>query len=151
MLTEQPDGSLQCTAQPESGEPPAAAVFTFTDISGTLEMSSSGPENDISLSDTIYDGIFRKLVTDNIFFAFNDGQFAATVFFAIFFGCALAKHLSGTGMKAESSSLFMLLKVCPRRASFVTQNGLTFSVHLVKTLELCVYEIAACRTLKALW
>jgi Na+/H+-dicarboxylate symporter len=52
---------------------------------------SSGPASGISLSDTIYDGVFTKLFTSNIFGSFVSANFAAVVFFAIFFGVALAK------------------------------------------------------------
>lgn len=57
------------------------------------------------MSDTIYDGVFTKLITSNIFFSFVDSNFAAVIVFAIFFGVALGKVIFGHGISQHESSL----------------------------------------------
>ena len=113
LLSQLEDGTLECMVPDATlEEPNPSTLFSFTDVSGTLSTEDSGPEDGISLSDTIYDGIFKKLVTDNIFLSFNEGSFAAVVFFAIFFGVALGQHLTADGLTMESSSFMRVLKVC---------------------------------------
>jgi len=86
-LAEMDNGTVICTSHYASEEDIA---FTIVDITGRFVTKTSGPSSTITLSDTVYDGVFTKLFTDNIFFAFVDANFAAVVFFAIFFGIALA-------------------------------------------------------------
>lgn len=87
FLAEMDDGTVVCTT--DFGDE-ANTLFTITDVSGTFATTSSGPSDNISLSDTIYDGIFTKLVPSNITAAFAEGNFAAIVVFAIIFGVALS-------------------------------------------------------------
>lgn len=94
-LTEMIDGSVMCAADSEQ-----SSDFYIEDISGTFVKTSGGVRSDISLSDTIYDGVFTKLVTDNVVGSFNDANFAAVVFFAIAFGVALSRVI----FKNETSS-----------------------------------------------
>jgi len=89
FITEQSDGSLMCMEG--SGD---NIDFLVDDISATFVTKSSGARDDISLSDTIYDGIFTKLITSNIFTSFNSANFAAVVVFAIAFGSALGQVLN---------------------------------------------------------
>jgi len=88
FLTEMEDGSVMCSADMEE-----SSTFLIEDIEGTFVKSSGGVRSDISLSDTIYDGVFTKLVTDNIVSSFDTANFAAVVFFSIAFGVALSKIL----------------------------------------------------------
>merc|ERR1712029_732731 len=53
----------------------------------------------VSLSDTIYEGIFEKIVPSNIIDAFATSQFTAVMFFAIVFGAALSRELGQDGSK----------------------------------------------------
>jgi len=53
----------------------------------------------ISLSDTIYEGIFEKIVPSNIVNAFAGSEFTAVMFFAIVFGAALSPELGRDGSK----------------------------------------------------
>ena len=55
FLTEMDDGSVMCAA--DNGD---SSTFLIEDISGTFVKKSGGVKNDISLSDTVYDGVFRK-------------------------------------------------------------------------------------------
>lgn len=106
FLAELDDGTVVCTA--DYGDD-ANKEFTIIDITKTFMTSSSGPKNSISLSDTVYDGVFRKLVTSNIFESFVSANFAAVVFFAIFFGVALARVYDRT-KTATSRSVMDLFK-----------------------------------------
>jgi Na+/H+-dicarboxylate symporter len=69
-----------------------SSQFVIEDISGSFLRASGGSaRDDITMSDTIYQGVFLKLITSNIFSAFVDGNFAAVIFFAIVFGVALGR------------------------------------------------------------
>ena len=50
--------------------------FEIIDITASLATSSGGLA-DLSMSETIYEGVFMKLITANIFYDFVDGNFAA--------------------------------------------------------------------------
>jgi len=80
-----------------------AAAF-FGTFSTLMFMKFYDTENDaaevektvseVSLSDTIYEGIFEKIVPNNIVAAFANSSFTAVLFFAGVFGAALApEHL----------------------------------------------------------
>jgi Na+/H+-dicarboxylate symporter len=62
------------------------------------------------MSETIYTGIFTKLVTSNIFVSFHSGNFAAIAFFAIFFGFALGKVLQQHRIAETESSVMRLFR-----------------------------------------
>lgn len=59
FLTEGDDGSITCA----TGADEANTEFVIDDISKTFVKSTSGARDDISLSDTFYDGVFTKLIT----------------------------------------------------------------------------------------
>ena len=90
FITEMTDGSLTCM---EGTEDNVNSQFVISDIHGTFSKNGGGPKDDISLSDTIYDGVFKKLIPSNIFLSFVDANFAAVVVFAIAFGFALGRIL----------------------------------------------------------
>lgn len=90
-VAEGTDGNVYCSAN--YTEDDASVLFTINDINGTLAKSSSGARDDMSLSDTIYEGVFMKIVTENIVESFAESNFAAVVFFAILFGVALSRVL----------------------------------------------------------
>jgi len=95
LLTEMADGSLMCL--PDANETSPFSQFEIIDVSASFARSDGGgPANDLSMSDTVYQGVFEKLITDNIFFAFVDGNFAAVVVFAIVFGIALGQVMLET-------------------------------------------------------
>lgn len=103
-ITEGADGTLTCMSGAEMDD----TKFIISDLSGAFVKSSSGARNDISLSDTVYDGVFTKLVTDNITVAFFSANFAAIVVFACAFGVALSKVLSRMEQEASGSSSIIL-------------------------------------------
>ncbi|CAB9507186.1 Putative sodium-dependent excitatory amino acid transporter glt [Seminavis robusta] len=102
-LSHAADGSVACSANHTDG---MSNYFIITDVDNTFETTSSGPQDDISMSDTIYDGVFTKLVTSNIFASFVEANFAAVVIFAIVFGAALARVLQKKHI-SESESVFV--------------------------------------------
>ncbi len=76
LLTENAaDGSLMCI--PDANLTSPFSQFEIVDVSAGLMRSSGGNLADLTMSETIYDGVFLKLITDNVFFAFVDGNFAS--------------------------------------------------------------------------
>merc|ERR1719413_173271 len=53
----------------------------------------------VSLSDTIYEGIFEKIIPNNIVDAFAGSEFTAVMFFSVVFGAALSPELGRDGSK----------------------------------------------------
>lgn len=89
-ITEASDGSLYCTESTDK-----SSTFMMKDINGYFVVNTEGiPQDDVSLSDQLYEGVFMKLFTNNIFYALTDGNFAAVVIFAIIFGAALGKEMT---------------------------------------------------------
>lgn len=76
---------------------------------GADDGSDSKSMSQVSLSDTIYEGIFEKIVPNNIVDAFADSQFTAVMFFAIVFGAALSPELS-----RDDSKLMEILREMDR-------------------------------------
>jgi Na+/H+-dicarboxylate symporter len=102
FLAEMTDGSLMCTSEfMEDSE-----KFTIVDITNTFVTASGGAADDISLSDTVYDGVFTKLVTSNITASFVEANFAAVVLFAVVFGIALSRVIE----KKTSDTLVFILE-----------------------------------------
>jgi len=104
FLAEFEDGSVSCTADLDNAD----NTFYIEDLTGTFVQTSSGAADDISLSDTIYEGVFTKLVPSNIFVSFVGDNFAAVVFFAIFFGVALSRVLDQQTGENDISFLMKL-------------------------------------------
>lgn len=106
FITEMEGGSLTCAADP----PAANASFVIDDLSGHF-VKTSGAFAQISMSDTLYSGVFMKLITDNITMSFQDGNFAAVVIFAIACGCSLGRVLfTSMGGVAERSTLVLFIR-----------------------------------------
>lgn len=102
LLTESMnDGSLVCVSDINATSP--YSQFEIIDVSANFARAGGGgPADDLSMSDTVYQGVFEKLITANIFFAFVDGNFAAVVVFAIFFGVALGQVMMEKGEKDQA-------------------------------------------------
>lgn len=75
LLTELDDGSLMCMADANATSP--FTQFEIKDLTASLQFADGSGFADLSMSDTIYEGVFLKLLTDNIFYAFVDGNFAS--------------------------------------------------------------------------
>jgi len=98
VLAEDDNGSVACMSKnlTESMD----SNFVLIDVNNALTSTDSGI-GAVSLSDTIYEGIFEKIVPDNIIGAFAGNNFAAVIFFAVVFGAALSpvalKNKNGDG------------------------------------------------------
>ena len=73
-LTEMGDGTLMCSAGTSAN---ASSQFELIDVTGSLARTGGAGYADLSMSETIYDGLFIKMITDNIFFALVDSNFAS--------------------------------------------------------------------------
>jgi len=102
-LSHNVNGSVVCSANLTND---MSSYFVISDIDNTFQTTSSGPQDDISMSETVYEGVFEKLITSNIFASFVEANFAAVVLFAICFGAALARALQKKGI-SESESIFV--------------------------------------------
>lgn len=105
-LSELSDGTVQCLAENATD---TDTLFIIDDISGTFQRVSQGARDDISLSDTIYDGVFSKLITSNIMVSFIESNFAAVIVFAIFAGVALGEVIFNRGMSVKDCTLVSVL------------------------------------------
>jgi Na+/H+-dicarboxylate symporter len=99
------DGSLQCSDTGSSD----AMSFLFNDLTNSLSKKGSRLQ-DISLSDTIYNGVFTKMITTNIFASFVSANFAAVVIFAIAFGVALGRVMFKRGGDVGVGAVVNLFK-----------------------------------------
>ena len=97
-----PDGSLLCTKDYTTKDD---TEFRIVDITKTYVTKEDGPVT-LSLSDTIYQGIFHKIVPTNIVASFSSGNFAAVIFFALIFGFALGKVMRENKRQNILISLF---------------------------------------------
>jgi solute carrier family 1 (neutral amino acid transporter) protein 5 len=100
FLAEMANGTLMCTSEYMEEED---INFHIVDITGTFKTNSGGAADDISLSDTVYDGVFTKLVTSNITQSFTEANFAAVVLFAVCFGVALSRVLDKNKAKKNNA------------------------------------------------
>lgn len=76
--------------------------WTFNDVNNSFVMKGGAAiVEDVSLSDTVYEGVFLKLITDNIFKEFVNMNFAAIVVFAIAMGVATSKVVSRMTNKTQ--------------------------------------------------
>ncbi|CAB9520857.1 Putative sodium-dependent excitatory amino acid transporter glt [Seminavis robusta] len=109
FLAHMPDGSVTCTANFTDD---SYTTFFLHDVDSTFVTTSSGPANDISLSDTIYQGVFEKLISNNIVESFVEANFAAVVMFAMVFGLALGRVvLQKTANLADSFVICFLKEI----------------------------------------
>mmetsp|Transcript_4708 Transcript_4708/g.11995 ORF Transcript_4708/g.11995 Transcript_4708/m.11995 type:complete len:549 (+) Transcript_4708:450-2096(+) len=106
-LAEMDNGSVMCSADYAPDD--ANVNFVIEDISKTF-VTTSGNVASVSLSDTIYNGIFTKIVPSNIIGAFAGNNFAAVIFFAILFGAALSKVVAK--VRGKESYVIGFLKEC---------------------------------------
>lgn len=102
FIAEMEDGTLACTADYSND---SAIDFVLNDLNGAFVKTGGGARNDISLSDTVYEGVFMKLITSNIIGAFNSANFAGIIVFAIVFGVALSGVLNKMHTNGKDSSI----------------------------------------------
>ena len=85
LLTEEVDGSIVCMPNGNASSP--YTQFEIIHLTASLARADGGSLADLSMSETIYDGVFMKLVTDNIFFTFVDGNFASVSDYLFLVSC----------------------------------------------------------------
>lgn len=107
FMTETSGGNLVCMENPDIEN----STFIIDDLTGSFVRTSGSIEDSISLSDTVYDGVFTKLFTDNVTVSFAEANFAAVVFCAIVFGVALSRVISREGGEKRSSVMPFLKEV----------------------------------------
>ena len=105
FVTETPEGVLMCKPKPDAED----MEFVINDLNGAFVTESAGINDDMSLSDTLYQGVFEKLIANNIIGSFVEANFAAVIVFAVACGLALGKVLEKKA-KRESSSVMSLLR-----------------------------------------
>jgi Na+/H+-dicarboxylate symporter len=109
-VAENDDGSITCSSEYASDDP--NVNFIIEDVSKTF-VTSSGSTTELSLSETIYQGIFQKSVPSNIIGAFNESNFAAIIFFAIVFGIALSRVvLHAKGVHSQLMGVLREIDTC---------------------------------------
>lgn len=105
FLAHMSDGSVTCTADLTND---TMTKFIIHDLDSTFVKASSGPQDNISMSDTIRQGVFEKLIPSNIFDAFVSSNFAGVVMFAIAVGVALGSIVLKKAQQGGSVVLVFL-------------------------------------------
>lgn len=100
-LTKMADGSVSCLPGNNGSNTTFDIMFNGDSLGSTISGGSSVAD-DVSLSDTIYDGVFMKLFAKNIFQEFYNGNFTAVVVFAIIFGVGLFYAVKKRGGRSIS-------------------------------------------------
>lgn len=106
-LTHAGNGSVFCTA--ENLTDGMSSYFIIEDVDTSFQHTNNGVE-ELSFSDTLYDGVFVKLIPSNIFLEFVNANFAAIVVFAICCGAALSRSLFKAGRSTAESVLVNFLR-----------------------------------------
>jgi Na+/H+-dicarboxylate symporter len=106
-LTHDTIGSVFCTAANLTDD--MSNFFTIEDVDNTFVKSQTGVA-DLTFSETMYDGVFVKMIPSNIFVEFVNSNFAGVVVFAICLGAALSRCLYKTGKNPADSVLVNFLK-----------------------------------------
>ena len=88
-LTEQEDGSIVCAAGDASGDP---TLFRLDDVNGYYQQSIDSEQPvKLSLSESIYQGLFLQLVDTNMIGMFANANFLGVIILGAGFGIALNK------------------------------------------------------------
>jgi Na+/H+-dicarboxylate symporter len=65
-------------------------IFLLNDINNVFQKNNgSSIKNDISVSQTFQEGVFKKIFIENLIETFLEANFLGVICFSIFFGCAL--------------------------------------------------------------
>lgn len=104
-ITEAAGGTLSCAAHNGT-----SSQFYLEDITGSISMASGDDLEEKSMSDTIYEGVFTKIVTDNVFVSFAEANFAAVVFMAICFGIAVSSTSEDDGVDCRQTLVVRFFK-----------------------------------------
>lgn len=105
VLAEAKNGTITCISKALADG--IDSTFILHDLNNTLVETNSAVTQ-VSISDTVYEGIFEKIVPNNIIGAFADSNFTAIIFFAVLFGAALSPVILKEKNGGESSLMTML-------------------------------------------
>lgn len=108
-MTQVANGTIVCKEKAE-GNSTLSQQFMINDLDGTFVAADSGTKDDLSLADTIYEGVFVKLISDNIVKAFYDANFGAVIVAAVFLGAAIFKSTQSLNRVSTIVSLFKELE-----------------------------------------
>lgn len=100
FLTMEGDGNVTCTGSSGKGN---NTLFTLDDVNGYFETANQGLPK-LSLSDTLYQGLFLKLIGDNMIGLFTSSNFLGVIILASGVGVALTqlKHEMPSGVSWQS-------------------------------------------------
>jgi len=94
-MTQLTNGSIACApylGNSQDTDLVESQQFIINDLDGTfVKEGSSGITNDLSLSDTMYEGVFVKLIAENIVQEFYNANFGAVIICSLVFGVAIFK------------------------------------------------------------
>ena len=138
-LTEFDNGTVACTANYEDA---TDTMFYVTDVTNSFEMKSKGVP-DISMSDTVYHGVFTKLVASNITDAFADANFAAIVFFAVVFGVAISRVMDRFKVDGEEQKSFIMDFFKELDAVFLTMINWLIAITPLAVLSLIIKAVGS--------
>mmetsp|Transcript_29019 Transcript_29019/g.35373 ORF Transcript_29019/g.35373 Transcript_29019/m.35373 type:complete len:513 (+) Transcript_29019:117-1655(+) len=133
FLSESTDGSLSCSNE-------GSDEFGIVDVSNYFA-TNSNPKPSISLSETIYTGVFHKLISSNIFASLASSDLLAVVFFAVVFGVALGRLSS----KNKKSNLYEIMVECDE--IFIQMIGWVIKLTPFAVFSLLVRRLGSDRNL----
>jgi Na+/H+-dicarboxylate symporter len=88
FLTEMNDGSVMCAA----GDPTSEAMFLMDDVNGYYATSAAAKGvTQMSLSESLYSGLFMQLIGPNMVGLFVDNNFLGVIVLGAAFGIALTR------------------------------------------------------------
>jgi Na+/H+-dicarboxylate symporter len=85
FLTEMNDGSVMCAA----GEPTDESLFLMDDVNGYFATTSEGGPAKMTLSESLYKGLFMQMIGPNMVGLFVDNNFLGVIVLGTAFGIAL--------------------------------------------------------------
>lgn len=129
-----PDGALQCLPT-DSVTDAMTSVFQATDMNAVLSLESSGPANDISISQTVQDGLFKKMVPGNIFEDLVKANFVGVIMFAILLAVASQK-MPKRRMDGRLNTTFLLDFAHELNGMFITMLAWVIALTPIAVLSL---------------
>lgn len=107
LMEDPTTGTISCTSEyPDEN----SILWTFGDVNSTFMTTGGGTEvTEVSLSDTIYEGVFLTLIPENIFQEFYNANYAAVIIFAIAAGVACSKIMERLDITSADLTFMSLL------------------------------------------
>jgi len=105
FLTETDGGSVVCAA----GAVTSNSTFLMEDLNGYYATATTGPTQ-LSLSDSLYQGLFMQLIGPNMFGLFVDNNFLGVIVLGAAFGVALT-HLASNPPKGVKWTQIITIQI----------------------------------------